>query len=177
MVTGGSASGKSRFAELYAADLARKEDLPLVYLALLDPSSGGDTAGRIEKHRTQRAHLGFVTIEHPYHLDQCTIPAGLDQGVILLEDMGNLCANVFFPPESSESVICGESAVVSGMQTALHHIACQCRHLIVVANTVSCGGDTIYVSYVSVLETVTALWAACCDEVYELVAGIPVRVK
>ena len=102
LIFGGSACGKSAYAEDLAAEMARKEGLPLYYVATLDKNSGGDTPLRIEKHRKMRESKGFVTYEQPKDLSALKIEG--EKGVILLEDIGNLVANELFtsktPPVS-----------------------------------------------------------------------------
>ena len=60
LVTGGSASGKSEYAENLAAELSR--GVSLYYIATMEPY--GEEAGkRIRRHRRLREAKGFQTIE------------------------------------------------------------------------------------------------------------------
>ena len=62
LVTGGSASGKSEYAENRALQLAKTEQKKLIYLAAMKPF-GEEAAKRIERHRQLRAGKGFETVE------------------------------------------------------------------------------------------------------------------
>ena len=50
LVTGGSASGKSEYAENRALQMAKEGKRPLIYLAAMMPF-GKDAEKRIERHR------------------------------------------------------------------------------------------------------------------------------
>ena len=62
LVTGGSASGKSEYAENRALQMAKEGQRPLIYLAAMMPF-GKDAEKRIERHRQLRAGKGFETVE------------------------------------------------------------------------------------------------------------------
>ena len=62
LVTGGSASGKSEYAENRALQMAKEGKRPLIYLAAMMPF-GKDAEKRIERHRQLRAGKGFETVE------------------------------------------------------------------------------------------------------------------
>ena len=68
LVTGGSGSGKSAYAEERICTLHRRlceernTEIPLYYIADMIPY-GRETEQKIGKHRQQRAGKGFVTLE------------------------------------------------------------------------------------------------------------------
>ena len=68
LVTGGSGSGKSAYAEEHICRihriLSRKvgRKLPLFYIAAMIPR-GEETLGKIERHRKMRETRGFQTLE------------------------------------------------------------------------------------------------------------------
>ena len=175
LVLGGAASGKSAFAERLACARAERTGAPLVYVATLDPASGGDTRARIAKHRAARAGKGFATIE--WH-DTDDIPAVPENAVVLVEDGGNLTANFLYPP-GKPPVPCAEQAAADAVVAKLCALAARCADCIVVSNEISLGGDIPAPSrrYASVLAAVNRQWAAACDAVYAVVAGIPLPLK
>ena len=61
LVTGGSASGKSEYAE-QCITMLHKGKNTLLYLATMQPY-GEEGAARVEKHRKQRAQRHFDTLE------------------------------------------------------------------------------------------------------------------
>ena len=103
MIFGGEASGKSAFAEDLALEMAQKEGLPLYYIATMDKNAGGDTKKRLEKHQKMREGKGFITIERTKDLGKLDLPS--ENGVILLEDIGNLVANELFTSKTSPASI------------------------------------------------------------------------
>ena len=90
LVIGGSASGKSAYAEKLALSLPGEH--PGIYLATMEPF-GREAQERIERHRTMRKNRGFLTVECARNLRQAPLPPG---GSVLLEDLGNLVANELF---------------------------------------------------------------------------------
>ena len=90
IITGGSGSGKSVYAETLACDIANDENLKQYYIATMR-SIDSETDKRIARHVEQRKDKNFITIECPINLCDIEIP---DQNSILLVDcMSNLVAN------------------------------------------------------------------------------------
>lgn len=89
LITGGSGSGKSAFAEncVQAQGEARR-----IYIATMFPYDK-ESYGRIDRHRTMRAGKGFETVEWYLGLRELTVPEGSQ---VLLECMSNLTANEMF---------------------------------------------------------------------------------
>ena len=67
-IFGGSASGKSEYAEQYAASLAHNCNAPLLYLATMC-ASDTESKQRIERHRQMRSDKPFQTIEVSKEID------------------------------------------------------------------------------------------------------------
>lgn len=87
LVTGGSGSGKSEFAENIAMKLGGK----MLYVATMKPYDD-ECLKHIERHRKMRDGKGFRTVECYTDLSEITESAD----TILLECMSNLTANVMF---------------------------------------------------------------------------------
>ena len=127
---------------------------------------GAEAAARIEKHRAQRADRGFETVECYVNLSSAPVPP---DAAVLLEDIGNLCANELFDAEGSGDG--AADAVVRGVE-ALRR---RCRVLVIVSNEAASGGanyagDTR--RYLRVLGEVNRRIAALSDAVCEVVCGI-----
>lgn len=88
LISGSNNSGKSLFAEQLIAQTSGER----YYIATMHPCTE-DNYRRIEKHRRQRAGLGFQTLECPYQIQNAPISG---KSVVLLEDVSNLLANVLF---------------------------------------------------------------------------------
>ncbi len=157
-LTGPSASGKSALAEALAAALAREKNSPLVYLATMSARDPGSLR-RVARHRAQRAGKGFETIERPLALDSLPLPAG---AAVLLEDLGNLCANEFFAPGGG-----GEAALLAGLESLFSRV----DDLVVVGNEVFSDGAawgpemTGYLAALARAQRACAAWADAAGEV------------
>ena len=79
VITGGSGSGKSEYAESVATSLAKRDGLPLYYIATMRPF-GAEGMWRVERHRKLRAGKGVETIECYVNLKEQTLP---EKGVVL----------------------------------------------------------------------------------------------
>ena len=73
-IFGGSASGKSEYAEQYAASLAHNCNAPLLYLATMC-ASDAESKQRIARHRQMRADKPFQTLEVSKDIGSITIPS------------------------------------------------------------------------------------------------------
>ena len=163
LVCGGAASGKSACAEELLCKLSG--DAPRVYLATMRPF-GAEAAARIEKHRAQRAGRSFDTVECYVNLSSAPVPPDC---AVLLEDIGNLCANELFDVEGSGDG--AADAILRGVDTLRR----RCRVLVIVSNEVGSGGadyagDTR--KYLRVLGEVNRRLAVLSDAVCEVVCGI-----
>lgn len=161
LITGGSASGKSAFAEEHVLKLSGRR----IYLATMEPFGAED---RIEKHRRQRAGKGFATVERPMNLAGLFLPPDAN---VLLECLGNLTANELYTPQGG-----GPSAVLAGVE----HLLSRCAHLTVVTNEVCSGGadyagDTL--AYMQELARINRILAARANLVVEVVCGLPNILK
>ena len=163
LVVGGAASGKSEYAERLVVHAG---ETPRVYIATMQPFDE-ESLRRIDKHRWMRAEKRFETLECYTDLASAQVPAG---STVLLECMGNLCANELYSPDGS-----GEHAA-EAIRRGVEHLRSQCGELIVVSNEVFSGGsayegDTL--RYLQVLGRVNRELAAMADDVCEVVCGIP----
>lgn len=86
LVTGGSASGKSEFAQRLAARLGE----PVIYLAT-GKADGPEMTARVRKHRSLRPQ-SWPTVEASRGLAAALDVAGSDAPTVLLEDLGSLAA-------------------------------------------------------------------------------------
>ena len=92
LITGGSGSGKSEYAENRAVRLSNETGLPLYYIATMKPF-GEEGRKRVERHQKLRSGKGFLTVERYVNLKELKLPK---EGVVLLECLSNLTANEMF---------------------------------------------------------------------------------
>lgn len=170
VVSGGSASGKSEFAEslVLASSCTQR-----FYLATMIPFDD-ECRARIQKHRQMRAKKGFQTIEVPTDLQKVSFDAEPSQRIALLECMSNLVANEIFSESGAGSQTF--EAILEGME----HLLNQCSEVIVVTNELFSDGvayDEGTQDYLATLGKVNQALSARADRVYEVVAGIPICWK
>lgn len=166
LLTGGSANGKSTYAEQLSVRLSG----PLYYIAAMMPY-GEEGERRIARHRAMRAEKGFTTIERYTDLSGIVLPK---RGTALLECICNLTANEMFEPAGAHA--CAADAVLRGVEA----LSRQCENLIVVTNDVGADGggyDPMTMAYVRTLGEINAALSARFDRVYELCCGIPLPLK
>jgi adenosylcobinamide kinase/adenosylcobinamide-phosphate guanylyltransferase len=162
LVTGGSGSGKSTWAEKLVASLPNENRVYIATMRVYDAES----VKRVERHRAQRADKGFRTIECEKDLASADIA---DSSVVLLEDLVNLMANEMF-----------DGGDVSRIVPALEELAKKCRHLVMVTNDVFSDGIDYAEStqeYLRQLAKINLQAAELADSVVEVVYSIPVCVK
>lgn len=161
LITGGSGSGKSVYAERLIASLGGR----LYYIATMQ-AADEESIKRVERHRAQRAHLGFTTIECPKDLSCAAVPDG---AAVLLECLPNLLANEMFDGGNADRI-----------PAALKHLAEQCSHLVMVTDEVFSDGiayDPSTQEYIRRLADVNRYAAGLADYAAEVVYTIPVVLK
>ena len=186
IVYGGSASGKSSYAEIFAMSL--QGEGRLLYIATMYPYKWNtteidpETMQRIERHRAMRADKGFDTVECYRHVEHIVAKR---QDVLLLECMSNLLANeMYLEPDSNAGSDMAEtmSPVSNKIVQALIDLSTRVQELVIVTNDVfSDGGSLTYDEstreYVKNLAEINCALAREAATVTEVVCGIPVIVK
>ena len=173
LITGGAASGKSAFAEQRALGLPGSH----VYLATM-PVQDAEDKERVQRHRELRADKGFASFEAvdltAFERVAESIPA---DSTVLLEDLGNLVSNTLFDASGFiRDVECAYQEIAAALEQLGHCAA----NLVVVGNEVgACVEDATpeLHAYIKLLGRIACEYAATCDEVIEIVCGIPKRIK
>ena len=192
LVTGGSGSGKSAYAEqtlwgVFRSGSGRSragdrkeergEKEPLLYYIATMPRRDRETEKKIERHRAMRAGKGFHTLEWYTDLE-CRLKSAdcppMEGAGVLVECLSNLTANEMYMENGA-----GErttEAVVRGMI----ELKSRCAHLVVVTNDVfaESSEDTAEMKqYKENLGKINRALAELADRVTEVVYGMPRRVK
>lgn len=163
LITGGSGCGKSSYAERLVQTLSEQKRYYIATMRVYDAES----ERRVARHRSQRAGMGFETVERPIDLASAHIQAG---STVLLEDLPNLLANELFDTGGD----------VRRILPALERLAKISGHLVIVTNDVfsdgaQYGSDTC--EYIRKLAAINAFAAKMADYVAEVVYSIPVALK
>lgn len=181
LVTGGSGSGKSEYAENLAMQLHKRQASAagsLYYVATMY-SYDRESDNRIARHRNMRKGKGFSTIECYYNIS-CVQADKND--VLLVECMSNLLANEMYLPEGGIK----DRGGMAGNQLALVMInpllklAEQAKELVIVTNEVFSDGaryDSESEKYRALLGELNRKLAAQAAAVVESVFSIPVIHK
>ena len=167
LVTGGSGSGKSEFAENLVLRLNQK---PYLYLATMYPFDE-ECHQRIARHRRMRAEKEFETLECYTGLKGCDVGG---YGTVLLECMSNLTANEMYQEGGA-----GERCVQAVLE-GVCRVSGQCENLVIVSNEIFSDGieyDEETRRYQRYLGTINQEIAKLSDLVVEVVYSIPVVYK
>ena len=167
VITGGSGSGKSAYAEQCVLDFGPAER---IYIATMYPFDE-ECDRRIRRHREMRRQKQFSTLECYTGLKTADIP---EDSVVLLECMSNLTANEMYQEGGAGGQTVEE--ILAGICYLLKRV----RHLVVVTNEIFSDGID-YVSetmrYQSYLGQINSEMGRMADRVTEVVYGIPITVK
>ncbi len=167
VVTGGSGSGKSEYAESLVMRLAAG---PKLYIATMYPFDE-ESHRRIARHRLMRKDKGFDTLECYTDLKHADVRA---YDTVLLECMSNLIANEMYQEDgagerSAEEILAGVEQVYG-----------QCRNLIIVTNEIFSDGidyDPETARYQRCLGNINRHLARTADLLVEVVYSIPLVHK
>ena len=167
VITGGSGSGKSAYAEQCVLDFGPAER---IYIATMYPFDE-ECDRRIKRHREMRRQKQFSTLECYTGLKEADIP---EDSVVLLECMSNLTANEMYQEGGAGGQTVEE--ILAGICYLLKRV----RHLVVVTNEIFSDGidyDSETMRYQSYLGQINSEMGRMADQVTEVVYGIPITVK
>ena len=190
LVTGGSGSGKSAYAESL---LSSCEGIRYYIATMQIYDAEGEK--KVERHRKLRAGKRFLTIESPMNVGKiefaCAgeaeqaqyrqeaerkVQGSSEKKSALLECMSNLTANEMFTKDGMKS----EEEVVEKIVSEIQTISQKLDNLVIVTNNVFEDGviyDAGTMEYLKALGRINAALARLADRVAEVVVGIPVELK
>ena len=167
LITGGSGSGKSAFAEQCILNLG---EAPRIYIATMYPFDE-ESRRRIARHREMRREKRFTTIESFTGLSGVQVTSRTN---VLLECLSNLTANELYRADGAGEKT--KEAILSGVQSLLE----QAASLIIVTNEIF-SDEIVYdpetVRYQKLLGSLNTELAKWADRVTEVACGIPLSVK
>lgn len=190
LVTGGSGSGKSAYAESL---LSSCEGIRYYIATMQIYDAEGEK--KVERHRKLRAGKGFLTIESPMNVGKIRfacdggseqaqyrqeaerkVQGSSEKKSALLECMSNLTANEMFTKDGMKS----EEEVVEKIVSEIQTLSQKLDNLVIVTNNVFEDGviyDAGTMEYLRALGRINAALARLADRVAEVVVGIPVELK
>ena len=168
IVTGGSASGKSEYAESLAISSNASQRFYIATMKAWDEEG----RRRIQKHRAMRAGKGFETLEIYGRCADLSVVH--KDSAVLLECLSNLTANVFYDP------IYADKDLAKMITEDILDLKKKVKDLIMVTNEIFSDGityDPETTRYMQILGQVNQNLAREADRVVEVVYGIPVDIK
>lgn len=178
LVIGGARSGKSHFAQ----ELALKWGEPVLFVAT---AAAGDQEmwQRIEEHRKQRPTT-WSTLEVTTHIgSQIEQKIGRAR-VVIVDCITLLISNIFsqYSHPTGEQV---DASLIEQQLTAELSELVECINkvdasFIIVSNEVGLGlvpANRVGRLYRDLLGRANQILAQCADEVYLMVAGLPIKIK
>ena len=182
LITGGSGSGKSEYAESEVERLAHlTEREEKYYIATMFPY-GEETLQKIRRHQQMRTGKGFVTLECYTDLDRLVasdpfLGEPSKRPTVLLECMSNLLANECYMESGAKA---RELDPVAEIEKGMEALLECCEHVVVVTNEVFSDIPVesremkIYLEY---LGRINQWVAKRADQVTEVIYGIPLKKK
>lgn len=173
LVTGGSGSGKSAFAEERALSFGNSDAYYVATMEVMD----GESIRRVERHRRMREGKGWITLEQPRDIEGITGRIRSYESVVLVECLTNLVANEMYrEDEECENL----KECIGKITGGIADLADSVENLVVVTGNVFDDGISALPelrNYLHVLGNVNRELAVMADEVVEVVVGIPVYWK
>lgn len=205
LITGGSGSGKSAYAEKYICHVSNEKGCKEKYYIATMQIFDNEGQRKIDRHRRLRAGKGFITIEQPRDIQNAVSKLQSESSLktgrsALLECMSNLVANEMFPPADASGIQATEaekealddtenmkdydtaqiSRVSKKVLKEVSILSENVAELVIVTNNVFEDGvcyDQSTMNYIKAMGIVNKGLAAMAERVVEVVAGIPVAVK
>jgi adenosylcobinamide kinase/adenosylcobinamide-phosphate guanylyltransferase len=174
LITGGARSGKST----YAQELALKTGRAVLFVATAE-AGDADMARRIEAHRRSRP-AGWTTLEATIRIGRWVAENIGKNGTVIIDCITLLVNNVIRPYGETADAGLMEKAVVTEIEELINCMENSGVQFIIVTNEVGLGivpADRVSRIYRDLLGKANQMLARHADEVYLMVAGIPLPVK
>jgi len=167
LVTGGSGSGKSEYAENLTVSL-KKENL--IYIATMFPFDD-ESLKKIKRHKDMRKNKGFLTKECYKNLEYISI---YKNSTVLLDCMSNLVANEMYMENKEDKDIVLK--IINGVKR-LKNIS---HNIVIVTNEIFSDGieyDEETEKYINNLGKINKELGQLAEHVIEVIYTIPIYHK
>ena len=137
LITGGSGSGKSAYAEKYICHVSNEKGYKEKYYIATMQVFDDEGQRKIDRHRRLRAGKGFITIEQSRDIKKAVEKLQSESSLktgrsALLECMSNLTANEMFTKDGMKS----EEEVVEKIVSEIQTLSQKLDNLVIVTNNV-----------------------------------------
>jgi adenosylcobinamide kinase / adenosylcobinamide-phosphate guanylyltransferase len=174
LITGGARSGKSTLAQ----ELGKKAAGQVLFVATAE-AGDPEMKRRISAHKKSRP-AGWKTLEIQTHIGNKVAKELGDARTVIIDDITLLVMNVFTACGEASKADILEKAVTAEIEELIGCIDKCKADFVIVTNEVGLGiipADIVSRQYRDLLGKANRLLAARADEVYFMVAGIPLMVK
>ena len=158
---GGIKSGKSKNAEEYVLKHSNKKPIYLATTEFFD----SEMSEKVKKHKLDRGDT-FETLEEPLYLNKAVKNQG---SIILVECVSMWINNMLYHGYTEQDMI-----------KQIQNISQTDTNIVFVINDVSCSvvsDNELVRKFVDINGRISGLLASRCQEVYNTVAGIGVKIK
>ncbi len=172
LILGGARSGKSRFAQELAARLRKR----VLFVATCEPLDEEMNA-RIKAHQRSRPR-NWKTLETPTDVAKAMKGKIGDAEVVIIDCLTLLVSNLMGTEEPDSETL--EKRVTDELENLVTFVRTSKAHFIIVSNEVGLGLVPPYPAgrvYRDALGMANQMLASNADEVYFMVAGIPISLK
>jgi adenosylcobinamide kinase/adenosylcobinamide-phosphate guanylyltransferase len=178
LIIGGARSGKSRFAQ----ELGRKLGEQVLFVATAE-AGDEEMSQRIEEHRQKRP-ANWRTLEASSRLGRRIKQEMGDAQVVIVDCVTLLVGNIF--SQQSDQTLEGvkqsvlEKQVMAEINELVECLKKRDASFVIVSNEVGSGlvpTSRVGRLYRDLLGKANQMLAQCADEVYLMVAGLPLKVK
>lgn len=174
LITGGARSGKSRFAESYAARKGKK----VAYIATAEVYDK-EMEFRVKLHR-QRRPAQWTTYEAPFDAHEVLREAGKDHDMILFDCLTLYISNLLCSLDSIEDSHRNYLAAQEKLDLLLGQARANKGTTLFVSNEVGSGivpENQLSREYRDIAGIVNQWMGKAADEVYLVTCGLPVNIK
>lgn len=174
LIIGGARSGKSTLAQ----EMALKAGGNVLFVATAE-AGDEDMKKRIEMHRKSRPP-DWVTLEATTHIGSRITKNTAKAQTVIIDCITLLINNIFMQYDENTDAGLAEKEVVAEIKELNDCIDRSDAHFIIVTNEVGLGvvpADRVSRLYRDLLGRANQMLAEHADEVFLLVAGIPLTVK
>lgn len=173
LVTGGSRSGKSSYAQKLAESLPGSR----AFIATCTVADD-EMRGRVSKHQQARRRGGWRTIEEPLDLPGA-LRRAMNQPVVLVDCLTLWVSNVMFDAAQREKTV-SETQIARQCKETL--AACREHNgtILFVTNEVGMGivpENAVSRRFRDLAGRTNQMFAAACDEVFFVVSGQALKIK
>ena len=188
LISGGAKNGKSMYAQKIAKAMSVEYDVPLYYVATMEPVDEEDE-NRIQRHIKERAGWGFTTIEEPRRLAEIferDIITGEDsnaklgkgtarsenvdeRGVFLVDSLTALLGNNMFNSNGDMNLDCFDDVCDD-----IYRFSMKASNIVLVSDAIGCDGmkfDDVTEAYRRALARLEKEIASYYDRVTEVSVG------